>query len=178
MVTNRCPSPAWDDAAWPFEATFDGGARCIRGLQVVGVGATVWEHDIAGAPPRKIASASVAIPWDANAQVAEAIGCRTALMLLSQVQTSRRAARIVGDNLAVVRYCAGTARLRRPSMQSQLEASLQVLLERGWQLTWQAVRRRLNASADALATQGVLRATELAANGQRALQADTVWHEQ
>ena len=107
--------------------------------------------------------------------MAEAIGCRTALSLLELVNTNQRSARIAGDNLGVIRYCAGTARLRRVAMQAQLELSLGNVLAQGWSLTWQAVRRRLNTSADALATAGVQWAARLADTGQYSTQTQVSW---
>ena len=169
------PSPEWEDAVWPYEATFDGGARQVGRRQVAGAGATIWEHCLSGGPPRCIATAVVAIPWQATAQVAEAIGCRTALEMLHTLKAGRRSARVVGDNLAVVRYCAGTARLRRATMQAQLEPALAAVAQQGWQLTWQAVRRRLNGAADSLATQGVYRAADLLQEGLAEMECDIRW---
>ena len=177
IVAANCPSPNWDEAKWPYEATFDGGARLIRGTRVAGAGATLWRHDVHGGPPSCIARAQVAIPWDAGAQVAEAFGCCAALSLLEHVDTDPRSARIVGDNLGVIRYCAGTARLRRATMQAQLERSVGNVLARGWSLTWQAVRRRLNTAADVLATSGVRWAAQLADAGQYAVQTHVQWHD-
>jgi hypothetical protein len=94
------PSPDAEDAAWLYEATFDGSS----GEGVAGAGATLWAHHINGQEPTCIARARVAIPWAASAQVAEAIGCRSAISLLLALQPATRAARVVGDNLAVVRF--------------------------------------------------------------------------
>ena len=68
---------------------------------------------------------------------------------------------VSGDNLAVVRYCAGTGRLRREAMYARLDYRLGALLSRGWRLEWRAVRRRLNRAADRLATAGVQWASSL-----------------
>ena len=78
-----------------------------------------------------------------------------ALGLLLQLRTDRPVAHVIGDNLAVIWFCAGTARLRKVEMQAHLELALGRVLEAGWGLRWQAVRRRLNHSADELATRGV-----------------------
>ena len=163
------PSPEWEDASWPFEVTFDGGARMVGDSRVAGAGATLWRHHLAGGPPTLLASTVVAIPWDAGSQVAEAIGCRAAINLLLALDTGDRRARVVGDNLAVVRYGASSARLRRVDMQAHLEAALGDALGQGWLLTWQAVRRRLNHSADALATRGVMWAAQRRDQGLFAL---------
>ena len=176
VCTTDNPSPEWDDAAWPYELTFDGGARQVDGTWVAGAGAVLWAHHLQGPLPVRLASSVVAIPWHAGAQVAEAIGCRAALNLLAQLQPRLRAARIVGDNLGVIRYCAGTARLRRLRMQSHLEPGLAQVLSQGWRLSWQAVRRRLNQDADAEATDGVHWAAQLQAQGQRTLRTRTTWY--
>ena len=78
-----------------------------------------------------------------------------------------RRAIISGDNLAVVRYGAGLGRLRREAMFSRLDGRIGALLSRGWQLTWRAVRRRLNRAADARATGGVRWAGALLAGAVR-----------
>ena len=44
------PSPEWEDAAWPYDATFDGGARTIDEVEVAGAGATLWDHTQTGPP--------------------------------------------------------------------------------------------------------------------------------
>ena len=103
-----------------------------------------------------IAAAVVAIPWGASAQLAEAFGCRAALELLWRYGEGAGRARVVGDNLAVVRYCAGTARLRARPQQALLEDALGNAGARGWVLDWQAVRRNLNSMADRHATRGIL----------------------
>ena len=64
--------------------------------------------------------ATVASPWVASAQVVEAIGCPTVLGLLLELRVEDPLARVVGDNLAVIRYCAGTARLRKVETQAHL----------------------------------------------------------
>ena len=110
------------------------GAREIQGREVAGAGATLWRRHLLGGAPTRIASTIVAIPWDANAQVAEAIGCRAAISLLLDPRLTERRARVVGDSLAVVRYRAGSARLRRLEMQAHLEQPLATILTQGWRL--------------------------------------------
>ena len=95
--------------------------------------------------------------------MAEAIACRTALSLLLELQPAARAARVCGDNLAVIRYGAGTARLRRPEVQTHLEVSLGAVLAAGWRLTWQAIPRSHNTEADSLAAAARRWAVELQA---------------
>eukprot|EP00959_Pyramimonas_sp_CCMP1952_P194714 4071681-Pyramimonas_sp.AAC.1 len=74
-------------------------------------------------------------------------------------------ARIVGDNLAALRYGAGTARYRRLHLAQQMEDALGQVESAGWVLAWQAVRRRLNKAADSLATIGVYLADSLRREG-------------
>ena len=57
-------------------------------------------------------------------------------------------ARIVGENLAVVRHASGRARLHRPALRQALAAPLGDMACRGWAPSWLAVRRRLNKEAD------------------------------
>eukprot|EP00959_Pyramimonas_sp_CCMP1952_P367414 7695496-Pyramimonas_sp.AAC.1 len=54
------------------------------------------------------AVAVMALPGCDNAQTAEASGCRAGLALLPHVEDALRGARVVGDNLAAMRYGAGT----------------------------------------------------------------------
>ena len=110
----------------------------------------------------------MALPGVDNAQVAEAVGCRSVLALLSGLRPMQRTVRIVGDNLSVIRYGVGTARLRRLHLQAHLEQGLGDALMSGWKLTWQAVRRRLNTAADYWATQGVYLAAHLRRLGSTA----------
>ena len=119
-----------------------------------------------GGGPVRIATAVAAIPRGTTAQVAEALGCRLALRMILQTDPAVRAARLVGDNTGVVRYGAGTARLLRPEMQGHLDVLLADAAEAGWRLSWQAVRRRLNAAADELAGEGEEHAARLAAAGR------------
>ena len=135
-----------------------------------------------GAPPNReghrniLAHTEVALPGVEHAQVAEAWGCHAALHLLAALSPQSRQARVVGDNLAVVRYGAGTARLRRPAMQGLLGPTISRLESAGWALDWRAVRRRLNSAADSVATTGVYAAARLAIQGLLSPALHTVWH--
>ena len=119
----------------------------------------------------------VAIPQDCNAQNAEARGCAEAIRLLLALRPPLRRARIVGDNVAVIRYGAGNARLRRIDMQAQLEPVLAMAYSAGWVLDWQAVRRSLNMAADSLATQSVYWAARLTGAGKNRTRVHTTWHD-
>eukprot|EP00959_Pyramimonas_sp_CCMP1952_P244731 5115539-Pyramimonas_sp.AAC.1 len=51
------PFPSADAAQWPYEVTFDGGARSILGRpKVAGAGAILWQHDPSSGPPRVVAA--------------------------------------------------------------------------------------------------------------------------
>ena len=76
---------------------------------------------------------------------------------------------MVGDNAAVVRHGAGLGRLARPALHELLADPLAATLEAGWQLSWLAVRRRLNTAADAAATSAVYWAGRLRNGGFRGL---------
>ena len=75
--------------------------------------------------------------------------------LLGERPALLRHARIIGDNLGVVRYGAEKGHLRRPEMHRPMAGPLATCAEKGWQIKWRAVRRRLNKAADAVATEGV-----------------------
>ena len=126
----------------------------------------LWKHNLGGGAPTVVDRAVVAIPRDASAQVAEAHGCCAALQLLRRVEGGPKRARVVGDNLAVIRYGAATASLRARAQQAMLEVVLAETYLLGWRLDWQAVRRHLNTEADSLATQGIHRAVEEAGRGR------------
>ena len=91
-------------------------------------------------------------------------------LLRSQFETPCRV-RIIGDNLPVIRYCAGTARLRRPGLHRILDEELALVAGAGWHIEWVAVWRRFNARADEAATDGCRRAAALAGR-------DHTWHEE
>merc|ERR1739836_366791 len=107
----------------------------VHGRRVAGAGACLWGPPARDGTREVVASALVPLPAEQHAQVAEAWGARLAAMLI---------ARVVGDNLSVVRYCAGRARLHRLALQRVLEPALGLLSGLGWKITWLAVRRRLN----------------------------------
>ena len=77
-----------------------------------------------------------------------------------------RAARVAGDNLNVVRYCASEGRIRKPQIQELLEGPLGDCAARGWALRWTAVRRIENEAADSAATEGVYMAARMANRGE------------
>ena len=144
-----------------YEVTFDGGAREVNGTRRAGAGAALWGPDHGDGTRELVAAAHVPLPAEQHAQVAEAWGARLAVILLRLARPWGGVARIVGDNLAVVRYCAGRARLHRLNLQRVLEPALGALAVSGWRTHWLAVRRRLNSAADQLATWAVEAASRL-----------------
>ena len=178
IIVSSSPFPDQDKHCWPLEVTFDGGARAfLEAPKVGGAGASLWHHPPDGSAPTLLASCVVAMPSVDNAQVAEASGARAALALLAACRSYGYAARVVGDNLAVVRYGAGASRFRRLLIQAQVEQGLVPLAASGWTLTWQAVRRRLNKVADRLATIGVFWAEALRRSGVLTTRTHIVWHD-
>ncbi|CAK0854587.1 unnamed protein product, partial [Prorocentrum cordatum] len=169
------PSPAHEDATWPLEVTFDGGSRRFDGEEASGAGAILWRHRLAGGAPTRVAEVVVALPAGPGSQPAEAVGCRHGLGLLRGLALPFRRARVAGDNTAAIRYGAGTGRFRRLELQAEIEEGLAPLAAEGWVLEFQAVRRRLNSGADALATEGVEWAAELRAQGDLRVQSRTRW---
>ena len=100
-----------------------------------------------------------------HAQVAEAWGAKLALLLLLRTKATLRQARIIGDNLNVVRYGAERGAVRNPDIHGPMADALASAAEQGWALRWRAVRRRLNKAADEVATAAVRRAHVLRAAG-------------
>ena len=92
-----------------FQVTFDGRARTIDGRKVAGAHAILWgargEQAYA-----QLASASATLPHVSCSQTAEVWGGRLAMLLLLQtrLEHGNRSARVAGDNLNVIRYCASS----------------------------------------------------------------------
>ena len=149
----------------PWEVTFDGGARPLGGARAAGAGALLWGPPAPDGTRRVIARALVALPGEPHAQVAEAWGAKLAVDLLTAHAPGDRRAQVIGDNLAVVRYGAERGALRRPGMHGPLAAALARAAEKGWHLSWTAVRRRLNEAAAAAATSAVHWAHQLRQQG-------------
>ena len=169
VATSSGPILGGLEREWPYEVTFDGGAREIRGRRLTGAGAIVWGPSDSDGIRAVIASCVVAIPGHHHAQYAEALGCAEAIRWLASHGGDNRSARVAGDNLSVIRYCAREGRLRRVESQAALEAALTEARARGWCIDFVAVPRRLNMDADALATKGVLLAAALADRGAMGL---------
>ena len=88
VVCATLPSPDLDTILWPYEVTFDGGARYVDAeRKVAGDGATLWHYDASDGLPTHVASIVIALPDVDDSQVAEATGCRSALAALANVTT-------------------------------------------------------------------------------------------
>ena len=125
-----------------YEVTFDGGAKAMGEGRVAGVGATLWGPPDAEGARGVLRTSRLALPEEQYAQVAEAWGCRLALELVGKIKGRPSQVRIVGDNLAVVRFGAGEGRLQRAHMAALIGPAIGALHLRGWSLQWEAVRRR------------------------------------
>ena len=112
---------------------------------------------------------TAALPYHTDSQIAEAYGALMSLKLLAGIATRHGRIRICGDNLGVVRYCAGTGIASRPEIHDVLDQALGDASRRGLNITWEAVRRRHNTGADRAATTGCTRAATLAAHGTTAV---------
>ena len=155
-------------ASWDFEVSFDGGARTVRGQKVAGASAIVWRRRPDTGELVGVLAFEVSLPHEDDAQVGEAWGLRLGLEACRDAGLGLRRARIVGDNLGVMRYGASSGRLHGFAMQGLLEAPLTACHLMGWDFEWLPVRRRFNKLADAHATHAVMRARELHDNGHRA----------
>jgi hypothetical protein len=153
------------DYHYAADATFDGGVRVVRGLRVGGAGATLWRLCTRAGLMQLVAAACMALPGVEDSQVAEAWGAHLAMTLVLRLRCEARRVRIFGDNLGVVRFCGAQGRLHRTCAQSILEPGLTQLALAGWQVSWGAVRRRLNMAADAEATEGIFCARRLLDEG-------------
>ena len=153
-----------DQARWAV--SFDGGARAIGDppVRVAGAGAILWNwsspsDSIAeGEGWHILARATAELPGERWAPAAEAWGLRIALDLINQLDIAGEAVRITGDNLSVIRFGAGQGRLRRADMEALLSSAISTTLQLGWVPRWNAVPRRYNSEADAIATEALLRA--------------------
>ena len=159
----------YEDAATEFVVSFDGGARRDAELdaRVAGAGAILWRTSPLGVA-QEVGRAQVALPSEAWSPIAEAWGLRLALHLACRHVEAGHSLRVVGDNVAVVRFGAAQGRLRNPDHEALISPVLCEALVRGVRLSWAAVRRRYNRAADAVATEGVRWAARLARVGEAA----------
>ena len=148
--------------------TFDGGARPVQGRNVAAGAAVLWGHDTQG-EWRPSVTRSTAIPYHVDSQIAEAWGARMALDFLCEAPEGPREVRICGDNLGVIRYCAGTGRASRPEIHDILDPPLRRAASQGWRIDWEAVRRRHNTGSDRAATAGCALAARRANDGHNSI---------
>ena len=165
----------WDGDVGARLITFDGGSREIDGWTVAAGAAILWRAGPEGDLQPGVTRTWI-LPGGADSQEAEAWGGRMAMELAgAELQDGERAT-IAGDNLAVVRYCAGTGRLLRPELHAVLDPGLRAAACTGRAAGWAAVRRCFNQSADAAATAGCREAAAAAAAGDPAPRLREVRH--
>eukprot|EP00974_Lingulodinium_polyedra_P110952 10730781-Lingulodinium_polyedra.AAC.1 len=87
------------------------------------------------------------------------------MKLLQHPLADGAASLMVGDNLGVARYCAGTGRILEPELHGILDPHLGRLAANGQMNRWIAVRRRYNQAADEAASEGCKMAAEAARSG-------------
>ena len=102
--------------------SFDGEARhrspCNEfdpdGPRAAGAGAIVWGRPDERGRRGMLAQISLADPRESSSLIAEALGLRTAVSLALSVIRTPTTLEIIGDNLLVLRMCAGNAKVRTP----------------------------------------------------------------
>ena len=114
----------------------------------------LWGPASANGSRELLGSADVSVPARGSSTDAEVLGLRVGLLLLQRVLRRHPTSRvhIFGDNLAVVRFGAGTASLHLYRHVQLLQGPLSTAVGLGWSPAWTAVRRRFNTEADAGAT--------------------------
>ncbi len=150
----------------PYEVTFDGAARTIRGPSIAGAVAVLWGRADERGGRQELARALVALPGEVGVTTAEAWGLRSGLQLLCEYGGEFRRARIAGDNVNVVRHGASEGRLRERATQSLLEEPLARARQAGWVFAWSLIPRRQNAAADTAAGEAARMAARLAEAGE------------
>ena len=137
----------------------------------MGAAAIMWSPRDSHGRRRVIARASAAIPTAGSATLAEAWGLGIGLDLVidSGGNMQERRVAIYGDNLAVIRFAAGTGHIKDAHAHALLADPLARLRAAGRTASWQAVRRRFNKAADADASAARDRASALAKEGSTAV---------
>ena len=157
-----------------YQLSFDGGARHrspnsalpTEGPRAVGAGAALWGPPCPNGRRSCLAQISIAAPVAGCSMLAESLGLRAGLALAAVVLRPPVELRVVGDNLPVMRLAAANGKVRTPGVWETLEAPLLHASVQGWSCSWIAVRRHLNAVADALATLGIHRAVDQAVSNE------------
>ena len=133
---------------WTLDVTFDGGASASP--HCAGSGAVLWAMHPDSGDWLVAAVVAIALPGEHRAPVSEAWAAHAAIVALMSWRGAR-IARVSGDNLAVVRYCNSQGGLMQ-HLQAILDGPVTALAVAGWDVEWQAVRRKWNVAADAAAT--------------------------
>ena len=174
LTVPRSLAPRTSAALVPYGVFFDGGTCNREGNSAAGAGALLW-HIHSSGPPTCIARAILATPGDSSASLAESHACSLALMLLTslarehwETHGSTLRARLVGDCIPVIRYASAQARFRSANQRAHIDRGLGLVSEIGWNLEWQAVNRRHNSHAHALARIAAVWANDLCLHGSRA----------
>ena len=149
----------------PLLVTFD-GAQATES-RAGGAGAALrGPIDAWGGRPL-LATAQRRLPAGTDQLTAEALAAGLALALLRATGGPDRRATAVGDNLVVIRACAGTRRAQSGIMDI-LDGPLMASLLAGWAVDWACTRRRENEEAHGLADT----ARDLDGHGTR-----VTWHD-
>ena len=147
------------------EVSFDGS--CGRPAQGGGGGAAAvfWSPPDRNGSRHIVKVLCVALGGALSAPVVETWGLRLVLLDLCRRGQGRQAfpdddrtARIIGDNIPVIRYGASQGRLRNLDQAGLLEGPLTQAALQGWELSWPPVHRELNDAADFFAKRAALRA--------------------
>ena len=145
------PSVALSDV----EVSFDGSCRKASQGNGGGAAAVFWSRPDHRGDRHILKVLCVALGGEQAVPTTEAWGLRLALTDLCRRGRSRepilsqeRTARLIGDNVSVIRYGASQGRLRRHEQAGLLEGPLTEAALQGWDLTWLPVHRSLNGAAD------------------------------
>ena len=107
----------------------------------------------------------ISAPRLRSSMVSEAAGLAYGVLALAHVCGHPGPLSILGDNLPIIRAGACNSRLRSDPVWAEMEEAVMLLARQQWKPRWHAVRRHLNAAADALATRGVLDALRRLSSG-------------
>ena len=173
LTVPRTLAPRSSASLVPYEVFFDGGTCNRHGGSATGAGALLWYIHSSG-PPTCIARAIFAAPGDNSAAIAESHACGLGLSLLTSLARehwsthgSTLRARLVGACIPVIRYASAQSRFRSADQRAHIDHGLRQTSEIGWGIEWQAVNRRHNSHAHALARIATIWANDLYREGGR-----------
>ncbi len=124
----------------------------MRGLRVGGAGATLWQLCERAGIMRRVATACVASRASWARRWRRLGGLISPWCLFYGSGMLSAACAFLVTIWVWSGFCGAQGRLRRACAQAVLEPQLALA---GWQVSWSAVRRRLNMAADAEATEGI-----------------------